>query len=277
MSLPPIEFENFAIGKGMPLCLIAGPCAIESKEHAMLMACRLKQICQQVGVQFIFKASFDKANRSHHTSYRGPGLVRGLEILQAVKETYAIPVTSDIHLPDQAAPVGEVCDLIQIPALLSRQTDLLQAAARTGRPVNVKKGQFTAPWDMSAAVEKIRATGNQKILLTERGSSFGYNYLINDFRALPIMRELASGVCFDATHSVQLPGMGGMISGGQPEYLLPLTRAAVAAGCDALFIEVHDAPALAKSDSATVCPLDRLCDLLRHCRTLHELNANISP
>ncbi len=258
----------------MPLCLIAGPCAIESKAHALHMARQLQEICQLLEVNFVFKASFDKANRSHHTSYRGPGLELGLKIMQEVKRELKIPVTTDIHLPEQAAPVAEVCDLVQIPALLSRQTDLVQAAARTGRPVNVKKGQFAAPWDMRAVVEKILAVGNRQVLLTERGSSFGYNYLVNDFRALPIMRQFASGICFDATHSLQLPGEKGTISGGQPEYLTPLARAGIAAGCDALFIEVHDEPHLAKSDSATVCSLAHLPPLLRQCRALHELIAH---
>lgn len=238
---------------GAPLFLIAGPCVIESEEHVQFLA---REIRQRVG-PFIFKASFDKANRSSAGSYRGPGLTEGLRILAGVK-ALGLPVLTDIHTPDQAAPTAEVADILQIPAFLCRQTDLLVEAGRTGRVVNIKKGQFVAPQDMRYAAEKVASTGNGKLLLTERGASFGYQNLVVDMRGLVIMKELGYPVVFDATHSVQLPGAGGGASGGQPQFIAPLARAAVAAGADGIFVEVHEAPERALSDGANALRLDHL-------------------
>ena len=236
-----IDFAQFA--HNQPLVLIAGPCVIESEEHVQRMARAIGDI---VG-QFVFKASFDKANRTSLSGYRGPGLREGLRILAGVKRA-GYSVLTDIHEPAQAAPVAEVADILQIPAFLCRQTDLLLEAGRTGRIVNIKKGQFVAPQDIARAAEKVASTGNSQVLLTERGSSFGYNNLVVDMRGLKIMRDLGWPVVFDATHSVQLPSGGGAASGGQPQFIEPLARAAVAVGIDALFVEVHDAPERALSD-----------------------------
>lgn len=237
-----------------PLALIAGPCVIESEEHVHRMAGRIRNA---VGPSFLFKASFDKANRSSLQSYRGPGLEEGLRILGGLKaEGYRI--LTDIHEPWQAEPAAAVCDVLQIPAFLCRQTDLLVAAARTGRIVNIKKGQFLSPWDIRHAAEKVAAAGNNNIFLTERGTSFGYNNLVVDMRSLAILREFGWPVVFDATHSVQMPGAGGTHSGGQPQFIEPLARAAVAIGVDALFLEVHDNPAAALSDGANSLPVDQL-------------------
>jgi 2-dehydro-3-deoxyphosphooctonate aldolase (KDO 8-P synthase) len=247
----PIEFDRFG-GSG-PLVLIAGPCVIESEEHVHRMA---RGIRDAVG-DFVFKASFDKANRTSVSAYRGPGLVEGLRILAGLKaEGY--PVLTDIHEPGQAEPAAEVADILQIPAFLCRQTDLLLAAGRTGRIVNIKKGQFVAPHDIHYAAEKVASTGNPRVLLTERGSSFGYNNLVVDIRGLKIMRDAGWPVVFDATHSVQLPGGAGAASGGQPEFIEPLARAAVAAGVDGIFVEVHDAPERALSDGANALQLKLL-------------------
>jgi len=242
-----IRVGDVIIGSGN-IVLIAGPCVIESKDHAMFMAGSLKEITQKLGVPFIFKASFDKANRSSVESYRGPGIDVGLSILSEIKQRYSIPVTSDIHEPSQATMAAEVLDLIQIPAFLCRQTDLLLAAGNTGRPVNIKKGQFMAPWDMENAVKKVESTGNHDVILTERGSSFGYNNLVCDLRSLAIMRSIGRPVVLDVTHSLQLPGGRGKSSGGNREFILPLARAGVAFGIDALFLEVHDRPEEALSD-----------------------------
>jgi len=259
-----IDFSQFA--RNQPLVLIAGPCVIESEEHVHRMARAIGEIAGQ----FVFKASFDKANRTSLTGYRGPGLHEGLRILAGVKRAgYA--VLTDIHEPAQAAPVAEVADILQIPAFLCRQTDLLLEAGRTGRIVNIKKGQFVAPQDIARAAEKVASTGNSQVLLTERGSSFGYNNLVVDMRGLKIMRDMGWPVVFDATHSVQLPSGGGAASGGQPEFIEPLARAAVAVGIDGLFIEVHDAPERALSDGPNALRLELLPALLRRLRTLDAL------
>ncbi len=246
--MSPVNIGSIRIGGGAPLALIAGPCVIESEEHVHFLANKIAAEMAQLGVPFIFKASFDKANRSSVTSYRGPGLKEGLRILKTVRDR-GIPVLTDIHEPGQAAVAAEAVDILQIPAFLCRQTDLLVEAGRTGRVVNIKKGQFVSPTDIGLAAEKVASTGNNAILLTERGSSFGYNNLVVDMRSLPIMRGFGWPVIFDATHSVQLPGAAGTASGGQPEFIESLASAAVAAGADAVFIEVHETPERALSDA----------------------------
>ena len=253
-------------GKGHPLGLIAGPCVIESEEHVHFLAGEIRGI---VG-DFVFKASFDKANRSSAESYRGPGLKEGLRILAGVRKA-GYTVLTDIHEPSQAAAAAEAVDILQIPAFLCRQTDLLIEAGRTGRVVNIKKGQFVAPHDMVHAAEKVASTGNNKILLTERGSSFGYNNLVVDMRGLAIMRELGWPVIFDATHSVQTPGALGNKSGGQPQFIGTLSRAAVAAGVDGIFVEVHEAPERALSDGANALRLDRLGALWGTLQNIHQV------
>ena len=255
------------IGEGRPLALLAGPCVIESERHTIRLAEAIREICARLNFPFIFKASFDKANRSSIESYRGPGLDEGLRILAKTRDAIDGPVVTDIHEASQAQPVGEVLDLIQIPAFLCRQTDLLAAAAKTGKPVNAKKGQFLSPEEMKNVVDKIKANGNEQVLLTERGTFFGYNRLVNDMTAIPRMKALAP-VVFDATHSCQMPGGLGFQSGGNREYAATLAQAAVAAGADAIFIEVHDDPDNAMSDPATVWPLDQLEALLRKCQAI---------
>ena len=256
MSFPVM---NVDVG-GPELFLIAGPCVIESEEHALMMAEAIRGVCRALAVPYIFKASFDKANRTSLESYRGPGMAEGLRILRKVKETVKVPVLTDIHDAAQAAPVAEVVDVLQIPAFLCRQTDLLVAAAKTGCAINIKKGQFVAPADMRHAVVKVLESGNDRVSLTERGSSFGYNNLVVDMRGLAIMRGFAP-VIFDATHSVQLPSVGAQ-SGGQPEFIPLLSRAAVAAGVDGVFMEVHDDPKNAKSDGGNALDLKKLRDVL---------------
>ncbi len=251
----PFSVQNVSIG-GPELFLIAGPCVIESEEHALFMATSIAAICRSLGIPYIFKASYDKANRTSITSFRGPGLAEGLRILRKVREEVKVPVLTDVHEAVQATAAGEVVDVLQIPAFLCRQTDLLIAAARTGRAVNVKKGQFVAPQDMQHAVRKLHESGNDRVSLTERGASFGYHNLVVDMRALAIMREYAP-VVFDATHSVQIPSQGAQ-SGGEPQFIPLLSRAAVAAGIDGLFMEVHDNPSAAKSDGANALPLANL-------------------
>jgi 2-dehydro-3-deoxyphosphooctonate aldolase (KDO 8-P synthase) len=241
------------IGNGAPLALIAGPCVIESEEHVQFLACELSKL----DAPLVFKASFDKANRSSMHSYRGPGLKEGVRILKTVRDR-GIPVLTDIHEPAQAEIAAEAADILQIPAFLCRQTDLLIAAGRTGRAVNIKKGQFISPQDIRHAADKVASTGNDRILLTERGSSFGYNNLVVDMRGLVIMRAFGWPVVFDATHSVQLPGAAGSASGGEPQFIEPLASAAVAAGADAVFVEVHEAPERALSDGANALKLDKL-------------------
>lgn len=250
------------IGGTMPFVLIAGPCVIESRESALHIALAIQKITSRVNVPFIFKASYDKANRTSVTSFRGPGLQRGLEVLQEIKERVGAPVLSDVHSVEEVGPAAAVLDVLQIPAFLCRQTDLLIAAGKTKRVVNIKKGQFLAPVDMTQAVKKVEHTGNKKILLTERGSTFGYNNLVTDFRSLAIMRETGYPVVFDATHSVQQPGGLGTASGGNSEYIPLLSRCAVAAGCDAVFMEVHPAPPKALSDGPNMLRLNKLENLL---------------
>ncbi len=255
--------RGLAVGGGSPLAFIAGPCVIESEKHAVAMARAISDVARRVGVPYIFKSSFDKANRTSAESFRGPGLREGLRILRTVKEDVGVPVLSDIHLPDQAEEGAEVLDVLQIPAFLCRQTDLLAAAARTGRAINIKKGQFLSPWDIRHAIDKVRAAGNDKVMVTERGTAFGYRNLVVDYRSLVIMRAFGFPVVMDATHAVQLPGGREDRSGGEAEYIPPLARAAAAVGIDALFCEVHDDPANAKSDGPNALPLSAVEPLLR--------------
>ncbi len=257
-----VAIGPIAVSNALPFTLISGPCQLESRDHALMLAARLAETCATLDIPFIFKASFDKANRSSLAGRRGVGLEAGLEILAAVRHEIGCPVLTDVHLPQQCAPVAEVVDVLQIPAFLCRQTDLLIAAGQTGAAVNVKKGQFLAPWDMQNVVDKIESTGNKRILLTERGTSFGYNMLVNDMRALPIMASGGCPVVFDATHSVQLPGGLGTASGGQREFVAPLARAAVAVGCAAVFLETHEAPERSPSDGPNMVPLGEMPALL---------------
>jgi 2-dehydro-3-deoxyphosphooctonate aldolase (KDO 8-P synthase) len=268
--------HTFSLGKtkfggGAPLFLIAGPCVIESEAHATGMAERLAKITADLGIPFIFKASYDKANRSSLSSYRGPGLHAGLRILAAIKKNVGVPVLTDVHDVSQVAPASEVCDILQIPAFLCRQTDLLEAVGRSGCIANLKKGQFLSPWDIGNAAEKIASGGNQKIILTERGVCFGYQNLVVDMRSFPIMRKLGYPVVFDVTHSVQLPGGKGNASGGQPEFIETLARAGAAAGIDGMFLEVHDNPAQALSDGANALPLDQFRGLVEKVQHLASL------
>lgn len=248
--------ENIEIGSGLPLCIIAGPCVIEEYSITLKIAKTLKDITQKLGIPFIFKASYDKANRTSISSFRGPGIDEGLEILNTIKKEVGVPVTSDIHLMEEAEKASRVLDLIQIPAFLCRQTDFILAAARTGKPVNIKKGQFLAPWDMANVIKKAESTGNKNLLITERGASFGYNNLVADMRSIPIMQKTGCPVVFDATHSVQLPGGQGDSSGGNREYAPVLARAAVAAGADAVFMEIHPDPDKALCDGPNSLRLD---------------------
>lgn len=251
------------LGGNAPLFLIAGPCVIESEAHSSAMAERLAAIASDLGVPLIFKASYDKANRSSVSSYRGPGLGAGLRILARIKKRTGLPILTDVHEISHVAPAAEVCDVLQVPAFLSRQTDLLVAVGRSGRAVNIKKGQFLSPWDIGLAAEKVASTGNEKIILTERGTSFGYQNLVVDMRSFPIMRKLGYPVVFDVTHSVQLPGGAGNSSGGQPEFIEPLALAGAAVGVDGLFLEVHDNPAKALSDGTNALALADLRPLLQ--------------
>ena len=266
-----ISLGSLRLGGNNPLFLIAGPCVIESERHARMMAERVAKIAADAGVPYIFKASYDKANRSSVKSYRGPGLAEGLRILGKIKADLHLPILTDIHDASQATPAAEVADILQIPAFLSRQTDLLVAAAKTGRIVNVKKAQFLSPWDMSNVTEKIAAAGNSNIMLTERGASFGYNNLVVDMRTFPVLQKLGYPVVFDVTHSVQLPGGQGHASGGQPEFIEPLARAGVAAGVDGIFLETHDNPADALSDGPNALPLTQLPQLLARLKELSTL------
>jgi len=266
-----IALGALRLGAANPLFLIAGPCVIESEAHACAMAEKIARIAADCGVPYIFKASYDKANRSSLKFFRGPGLTEGLRILNKIKNNFGVPVLTDIHETAQAAPVAEVCDILQIPAFLSRQTDLLVAAAKTGRIINVKKAQFLSPWDMSNVVEKIVTAGNEQIILTERGASFGYNNLVVDMRAFPVMQKLGYPVVYDVTHSVQLPGGQGRASGGQPEFIEPLARAGVAAGVNGIFLETHDNPSVALSDGPNALPLAQLPSLLKRLKQVAEL------
>jgi len=257
-----VTVGDIAIGQGRPLALIAGPCVIESRDAVLALAESLRELAASRSIPFIFKASFDKANRTSIDSYRGPGPDEGLRILSEVREAVGVPVLSDIHEPGQAAAAAEALDVLQIPAFLCRQTDLIAAAAGTGRPLNIKKGQFMAPADMRNVLDKARHAGNDQVMLTERGASFGYNTLVVDMRSIPIMQSLGAPVVFDATHSTQQPGGLGAQSGGEREMALPLARAAVAVGCDALFFEVHEDPEKALSDAATMIPLAWMPEIL---------------
>jgi 2-dehydro-3-deoxyphosphooctonate aldolase (KDO 8-P synthase) len=268
----PFDIGNVPVGRGK-LFLISGPCVIESEAHARMMADAIQRIASDLDVPYIFKASYDKANRTSIKSFRGPGLTEGCRILRSIREATGLPVLTDVHTAADCTPVAEAVDVLQIPAFLCRQTDLLiaaaEATAKTGGAVNVKKGQFVAPWDMRHAVEKVHESGNPRVLLTERGASFGYNNLVVDMRSLPIMRGFAP-VIFDGTHSVQTPSAGNGVSGGQPEFIPMLTRAAVAAGVDGIFFEVHDNPAEAKSDGANALHLNKLKPVLETLLAIHE-------
>jgi 2-dehydro-3-deoxyphosphooctonate aldolase (KDO 8-P synthase) len=268
----PVSVGPVSVGRGRPLVLIGGPCVMEPNDLTLTIAYRLVEICTSLGVPLIFKASFDKANRTSKSSYRGPGMEGGLKVFERVKAETGLPVTTDVHETQQAAPIAEVVDLLQIPAFLARQTDLLEAAAATGRPLNVKKGQFMAPWDMTNVVAKVMGQGGSGVLLTERGTTFGYGRLVNDFRAIPQMQATGAPVVMDATHSVQLPGAGagGTVTSGEREMVPYLARAAVAAGCDALFLEVHPRPDEALSDGPNALRLDDLAALLRVCLRIRE-------
>ena len=258
-----VTVGGFEIGAGKPLALIAGPCVIEGRDSALRHASFLKQVADRVGIPFIYKSSYDKANRTSVESYRGPGSQQGLDILADVKKEVGVPVLTDVHEKEQVKQVREVVDVLQIPAFLCRQTDFVLEVAKSGKVVNVKKGQFLAPWDMKNVVEKITSTGNEQIMLTERGVSFGYNNLVSDMRSLVVMRELGYPVVFDATHSLQLPGGLGKASGGQRQFITPLARAGAAVGIDALFIEVHEDPDRALSDGPNSLPLKEVEGLLK--------------
>jgi 2-dehydro-3-deoxyphosphooctonate aldolase (KDO 8-P synthase) len=266
-----IPLGSLRLGGGNPLFLIAGPCVIESESHARKIGEEVARIAANAGIPYIYKASYDKANRSSVKSFRGPGLKEGLRILGKIKADLKVPVLTDIHEPSHAAAAAEVCDILQIPAFLSRQTDLLEAAGKTGRIINVKKAQFLSPTEMANVTEKIAATGNTKIILTERGASFGYQNLVVDMRSFPILQKIGYPVVFDVTHSVQLPGEQGHASGGQPEFIEPLARAGVAAGVDGIFLETHDNPTAALSDGANALPLSQLAGLLARLKELSSL------
>ena len=264
-----IKVGNVIFGKDN-LGIIAGPCVIENRDHSLEMSYAIKEVSEDVGIPIIFKSSFDKANRTSIKSFRGPGIQEGMRILSDVKTETGLKVLTDIHSPDQAGLVSDVVDIIQIPAFLSRQTDLLIAAAKTGKPINIKKGQFLAPWDVEHIVKKIEESGSQNILLTDRGAQFGYNNLVSDMRAIPLMKQFGYPVIFDATHSAQLPGGSGGHSSGMRDMIPTLARAAVAAGCNGVFIEVHNNVDEAKSDAATQWPLDKLATLLIELKKIHN-------
>ena len=269
--MQPIQFGGLTVGGGAPLLLIAGPCVIESESHAVDTALAVRDIARRAGVQYVFKASYDKANRTSGRSFRGPGLDRGVRILSRVREAAGVPILTDIHEPSHAEPVAQVADVLQIPAFLSRQTDVLVAAARTGRVVNIKKGQFLAPADMRHAIAKVVDAGNPRVIVTERGVSFGYNNLVVDIRAFPILRSLGYPVVYDVTHSLQLPGAGEGITAGQAQFIEPMASAGVAAGVDGVFMEVHQRPEQAKSDAQNALRLDLLEPLLARLVRIHEI------
>ena len=270
-AVAPVEFAGVTVGGGASLLLIAGPCVIESEAHAIETALQVRDIAVRAGVQYVFKASYDKANRTSGRSFRGPGLADGIRVLGRVKERARVPILTDIHEPSQAAAVAEVADVLQIPAFLSRQTDLIVAAAKTGRVVNVKKGQFLAPADMKHSIQKVVDAGNTRVIVTERGFSFGYNNLVVDMRAFPILRSLGYPVVYDVTHSLQLPGGGDGVTAGLAEYIVPLASAGVAAGVDGVFLEVHENPAQAKSDAQNALALDALEPLLTRLLRIHDV------
>jgi 2-dehydro-3-deoxyphosphooctonate aldolase (KDO 8-P synthase) len=267
----PLKLGDIAIGAGSPFVLIAGPCVIESETHAVELGGRLVDIARRMRTPFVFKASYDKANRTSGRSFRGPGLAEGLRVLAAIKARYGVPILTDIHEPSQAPAAAEVADILQIPAFLSRQTDLLVAAARTGRIVNIKKGQFLAPDDVKHAIAKIVDAGNPHVIVTERGASFGYHNLVVDMRAFPMIRALGVPVVFDVTHSLQLPGGGDGVTAGQAEYIEPLASAGVGAGVDGVFLEVHEEPTRAKSDAQNALRLDLLEPLLRRLQAIDAI------
>ena len=266
-----VQVGNFSIGNGQPLALLAGPCVLEGLDRCLLIGRTIKEITGRLGIPYVFKASFDKANRSSFNGFRGPGLKKGLEMLQTIKDELQVPIVTDVHTEEQIEPVAKVADIIQIPAFLCRQTDLLYAAAQSGAVVNVKKGQFMAPGAMRNVVDKLHEGGCSQILLTERGASFGYNNLVVDMRTFPIMRSFGYPVVFDGTHSVQLPGGAGTCSAGNREFVPNLVRAAVGAGVDALFMEVHDNPEEALCDGPNMVYLDKLEDLLKDALAIHEV------
>ncbi|SCA62591.1 2-dehydro-3-deoxyphosphooctonate aldolase [Chlamydiales bacterium SCGC AG-110-P3] len=266
-----VPISSFLVGPEQPLLLMSGPCVIESLDHTLCCAERLQKISSSRSINLVFKASYDKANRSSINGFRGPGIEEGLRILEKVRTEFNLPIITDIHTPQEATVAGEVCDVLQIPAFLCRQTDLIVAAAKTGCTLNIKKGQFMAPWDMENVVDKVRESGNSSVMLCDRGTSFGYNNLVSDMRAIPAMQQFGCPVVFDASHSVQLPGGLGTASGGQREYIPTLARAAVAAGCNGLFIETHTDPANAKSDAASVLCLEQLPGLLDILERLYDV------
>lgn len=270
-----IKIKDFIVGFGAPLAMMCGPCVIESEEHCLRAAETLKKIYGDAGIPLIFKSSYDKANRSSGHSFRGPGVEEGLRILERVRDEFDLPIVTDVHSPEEATAVGEVCDIVQVPAFLCRQTDLIFAAGKSGAIVSVKKGQFMSPWEMKNVVAKIAETGNTRLILTDRGTSFGYNNLVSDMRAIPIMQKFGVPVCFDMSHSVQLPGGLGESSGGDREFIPVLGRAAVAAGANCLFLEAHPDPAKAKSDAATVWPFEKLPELLRQLKRLYDVVNNL--
>jgi 2-dehydro-3-deoxyphosphooctonate aldolase (KDO 8-P synthase) len=267
----PIQVGGITIGAGAPLVLIAGPCVIESENHAVETALAVRDIARRVGVPYVFKASYDKANRTSGASFRGPGLHEGIRVLARVREAAGVPILTDIHEPSQAEPVATVADILQIPAFLSRQTDLLIAAAATGRVVNIKKGQFLAPEDMRHAIAKVTAARNERVIVTERGFTFGYHNLVVDMRAFPILRSLGYPVIYDVTHSLQLPGGGDGVTAGQAEFIEPLASAGVAAGIDGIFMEVHERPERAKSDAQNALKLSLLEPLLTRLVRIHSI------
>ncbi len=269
--MQPIQFGGLTVGRGAPLLLIAGPCVIESESHAIDTAIAVRDIARRAGVQYVFKASYDKANRTSVGSFRGPGLDEGVRILSRVRDKAGVPILTDIHEASHAERVAPVADVLQIPAFLSRQTDLLVAAARTGRVVNIKKGQFLAPADMRHAIAKVVEAGNARVIVTERGFSFGYHNLVVDMRAFPILRSFGYPVVYDVTHSLQLPGAGDGVTAGQAEFIEPMAAAGVAAGIDGVFMEVHERPEQAKSDAQNALRLDRLEPLLSRLVRIHEI------
>lgn len=271
-----MQLCNFEVGPTQAFFLIAGPCVIESEQLAMDTAGLLKELTTELQIPFIYKSSFDKANRSSHDSFRGPGIDAGLKVLAAVKEKIGVPVLTDIHEDTPLDEVASVVDVLQTPAFLCRQTNYIQAVARTGLPVNIKKGQFLAPWDMTHVVEKARAVGNDKIMVCERGASFGYNYLVSDMRSLVVMQETGAPVVFDATHSVQMPGGGGKVSGGQREFVPALARAAMAVGISGLFMETHPDPDKALSDGPNSWPLNKMRELLETLKRIDQITKNIN-
>jgi len=266
-----VNIGTVTIGGKSPLVLIGGPCVIESEKFTLKMVSQIKKITDRLRIPYIFKSSYDKANRSSIKSYRGPGLLEGLRILERVKKEFHVPILSDVHTPEEVPYAAEVLDVLQIPAFLCRQTDLILAAAKSGKPVNIKKGQFLAPWEMKNIIEKVKSTGNHNILLTERGVSFGYNFLVNDFRALQVMRSFGYPVIFDATHSTQLPGGLGDKSGGQREFVPGLARCACAMGCDGLFLEIHENPNKALSDGSNMLFLKDLKVLLEETQRIDRI------